>query len=156
MIILQSRGNQQPKENPQVDATLERVHATVTNIIRTMDLNQDDDEINAWSDVLAATMLAVTSTYHTTLQATPAQLVSGQDSILNIQSDASWNHIHACKQCNDWKKQSDRRTLNKLHMNAKLLIRHHATMKEQETPSLATCLGRDLARFERTTMMMEL
>ena len=83
--------------NPQANGILERAHATISNIIRTMDLDNDEDH-DPWEGVLAATMFAMQSTYHTTLQATPAQLVFGQDSILNIQFDANWNFIKARKQ----------------------------------------------------------
>ena len=68
--------------NPQVDGILDRAHATAGDAIKTMDLDQADDDIDPWEGVLAATMLAMRSTCHTTLRATPAQLVFGQDSIL--------------------------------------------------------------------------
>jgi hypothetical protein len=36
-------------------------------------------------------MFAVRATYHTTMQATPTQLVFGRDSILNTKFEANWN-----------------------------------------------------------------
>ena len=42
----------------------------------------DDDD--AWDGILASTKFTLRATVHTTMQYTPAQLVFGQDSILNI------------------------------------------------------------------------
>ena len=73
--------------NPQANAIVERVHRTVGNMIRTQQV-QNSDEPNPLRGALAAVGFAVRSTYHTTLQATPAQLVFGRDSILNIKHEA--------------------------------------------------------------------
>lgn len=43
-------------------------------------------------------MFAIRATYHTTLQATPAQLVFGRDAIMNIKFEADWNLIRERKQ----------------------------------------------------------
>jgi hypothetical protein len=43
-------------------------------------------------------MFAVRATYHTTLQATPMQLVFGCDAILNIKHITDWEHICQRKQ----------------------------------------------------------
>jgi hypothetical protein len=43
-------------------------------------------------------MFAVRATYHTTLQATPAQLVFGRDAIFNTKFEANWNLIRTHKQ----------------------------------------------------------
>ena len=51
------------------------------------------DELDQWSGILAATAYAVWSTYHTTLQATPGQLVFGHDMIFNIKHQANWKAI---------------------------------------------------------------
>ena len=47
-----------------------------------------DDE-NPWDGILASTMFELRATVHTTMQYTPAQLVLGQDSILNTRHEAS-------------------------------------------------------------------
>lgn len=83
--------------NPQANAIVERVHQTVGNMIRTQQV-QSSDEPNPLRGVLAAVGFAVRSTYHTTLQATPAQLVFGRDSILNIRHEADWIYIQHKKQ----------------------------------------------------------
>ena len=75
--------------NPQSNAIIERIHQTIGNIIRIFDVSNIVNN-DAWSGILAATMFAVRATYHTTLQASPMQLVFGQDSILNIKHVANW------------------------------------------------------------------
>ena len=80
------------KRNPQANAVLERIHQTLGNILRTLDKNNLDEE-DPWSGVLAAAMFALRATYHTTTQATPAQLVFGRDAILNTVFQANWKYI---------------------------------------------------------------
>ena len=53
---------------------------------------------NPWSGILATTMFAVRATYHTTLQASPMQLVFGRDFILNIKHVSDREHIRQHKQ----------------------------------------------------------
>ena len=53
---------------------------------------------NQWSGILATTMFSVCETYPTTLQASPMQLVFGQDAILNTKHVADWEHIRKNKQ----------------------------------------------------------
>ena len=56
------------------------------------------DRTDPWSGILSAAALAVRSTYHTTLQATPGQLVFGRDLIFNIKHEANWKNIINRKQ----------------------------------------------------------
>jgi transposase InsO family protein len=81
--------------NPQANDIVERVHQQVIgNIIHTFEL-QDNylDEDDPWKGILSATTFAVWSTYHTTLQKTPGQLVFGRDMICNVQHTANWEYI---------------------------------------------------------------
>ena len=88
--------------NPQANAILERIHATIGNMIRTYKTFDDESFDPSLSEpfkgILAAVMFGVRSTIHTTLQATPAQLVFGRDAILNIKFNADWNLIKQSKQ----------------------------------------------------------
>jgi hypothetical protein len=68
--------------NPQANAIIEHVHQTIGNIIRTFNV-QTMDSNDPWARILTAPMFAVCTTYHTTLQALPMQLVFGRDAILN-------------------------------------------------------------------------
>ncbi len=85
--------------NPQANAILERIHQTLGNLIRTFEL-QDNylDETDPWKGIISAAAFAVRSTYHTTLQKTPGQLVFGRDMIFNIQHEADWKLIKERKQ----------------------------------------------------------
>jgi transposase InsO family protein len=86
--------------NPQANAIVERVHQVIGNIIRTFELkNNYLDDNDPWKGILSATSLfAVRSTFHTTLQNTPGQLVFGPDMILNVKHEANREYIRARKQ----------------------------------------------------------
>mgnify|MGYP005753024869 CR=1 FL=1 len=83
--------------NPQANAVLERIHQTIGNMIRSTQV-QNSTEEEPWAGILAAVAFATRATYHTTLQATPAQLVFGRDAILNVKFEANWQYIKQRKQ----------------------------------------------------------
>ena len=83
--------------NPQSNAIIERTHQTIGQIICTFDVSNIVNN-DPWSGILAATMFSVRATYHTTLQASPMQLVFCRDHILNIKHFAYWEHIWQHKQ----------------------------------------------------------
>ena len=82
--------------NPQSNAIIKRIHQTIGNIIRTFDVSNIVKN-DSWSGILATTMFAVHATYHTTLQASPMQLLFGRDAILNIKHVSDWEHIRQRK-----------------------------------------------------------
>jgi hypothetical protein len=85
--------------NPQANAIVERVHQVIGNIIRTFELeNNYLDDNDPWKGILSATAFAVRSTFHTTLQNTPGQLVFGRDMILTVKHEANWEYFRAQKQ----------------------------------------------------------
>ena len=86
--------------NPQANAIIERIHQTLGNIIRTFQIqdNPDLDPHDPWAGILSATMFALRATFHTTLHATPTQLVFGRDAILNTVFEANWKLIRERKQ----------------------------------------------------------
>ena len=86
-------------KNPQANAILERVHQVLGDMLRTKNLQEYDfDETDPWSELLASVAWAIRSTHHTTLQATPAQLVFSRDMLLNIKFLADWEAIRLRKQ----------------------------------------------------------
>jgi transposase InsO family protein len=87
--------------NPQANAIIERVHQTIGNIIRTFNV-QAMDQDDPWTGILAATMFAVRATCHTTLQASPMQLVFGRDAVLNVKHVSNWEHIRERKHSLAW------------------------------------------------------
>ena len=86
--------------NPQANAIVERVHQTIGNMIRTFELYDNDgiDDDDPCSGILATVMAAMCSTYSTTTQASPTQLVFGRDAIINTKSIADWDYIRQSKQ----------------------------------------------------------
>jgi transposase InsO family protein len=86
--------------NPQANTIVERVHQVIGNIIQTFELESNYlDEDDPWKGILSATAFAVRSTFHTSLQSTPGQLVFGRDMIFNIQHTANWEYIKQRMQC---------------------------------------------------------
>ena len=68
---------------------------------------QDLNERDPWGPFLAAAAFAIRSTYHTTLKASPAQLVFQRDMLLPLQFKADWARIREQKQA-----QTDRNHRN--------------------------------------------
>ena len=75
---------------------IERVHQTIGQMIRSMEVQNLENIDNPFKGILSAICFAIRATVHTTLQATPSQLVFGRDHILNIKYEANWKQI--CKQ----------------------------------------------------------
>ena len=69
-------------------------------MLRTFELEEQEvDKDDPWTGILNAVGWAVRSTYHhTTLQATPGQLVFGRDMVFNIAHEANWKEIQDRKQ----------------------------------------------------------
>ena len=86
-------------KNPQANSNLEHVHLVLANMLRASNIaNLQLSTEDPWTEVLASVAYAIRSTYHTTLQATPAQLVFGRDMIYPIQYIAEWDIIRKRKQ----------------------------------------------------------
>ena len=86
-------------QNPQANAIIECIHQVISNMVKTYKLEENYlDEENPWAGIIAAAAFAIWSTYHTTLQATPGQLVFGRDMILNMTHMANWKLVTQQKQ----------------------------------------------------------
>ena len=100
--LLDSYGIKKKKittKNPQSNAIIERVHQVLGNMLRTFELqDQNLDDVDPWNGFLQATVFAIRSTHHTTLGATPVQLVYNRDMILDTQFTANWSQIALRKQ----------------------------------------------------------
>jgi len=86
--------------NPQANSIVERVHQTLGNLIRATEFQNDPylDIDDPWAGILMAAAYALRSTFHTTLRATPGQLVFGRDMVLPIQHEVDWTAIKTRKQ----------------------------------------------------------
>ena len=82
-------------------------------------------------------MFATRATYHTTTQATPAQLVFGRDAILNIKFDANWRLIRERKQHainTNNQKENKKRISHQYRVGDKVLYRVDSLSKYSENP----------------------
>ncbi len=73
---------------------VERAHKTIGNMIRSQNLTSRHDlPDGSWTGVLNAVGFAMKATLHTTMRATPMQLVFGRDAIHNVSFEADWQYI---------------------------------------------------------------
>jgi hypothetical protein len=80
--------------NPQSNGIIERVHLTLNDSLRTAEIDgMEMDEKDPWGPFLSSAAYAIHSTFHTTLKATPGQLVFGRDTVLPIKFMADWGAI---------------------------------------------------------------
>ena len=86
-------------KNPQANGVLERVHLTICNMLRAKKLAElEMPADDPWTAILASVAYAMRSTYHTTLQATPAQLIFRRDMIYPVEYVAEWDVLRQKKQ----------------------------------------------------------
>ena len=95
----------------------------------------DLDEFGGWEGILSAVGFAMRATVHTTMRATPAQLVFGRDAILNVRFEADWQFIkerrqHTIRQNN--KKENAKRTPHTYAVGDKVKILHNKQRKHGE------------------------
>eukprot|EP00957_Ditylum_brightwellii_P131456 10026330-Ditylum_brightwellii.AAC.1 len=80
--------------NTQANSIIERMHQTIGNMMRSFDVHSTGiDEKDPWTGILSSVRFATRLTVHTTMQATPMQLVFGRNTILDVMHDADWNCI---------------------------------------------------------------
>jgi transposase InsO family protein len=78
-------------KKPQTNAFVERIHQVMGDSIRTMEQHKrkcDDITINA---VLQSVAYGLRATYHSSLAASPGQVIFGRDMIINAVYLANWN-----------------------------------------------------------------
>ena len=113
--------------NPQANAIVERIHQTIGNMIRTFIRSDTElDEDDPFAGILSAVAFATRATIHTTLQATPMQLVFGRDAIINYEFEADWATIKARKQKiinKNNERENSKRLAHTYHVNDKILIK---------------------------------
>ena len=73
---------------------VERVHQTLGNLLRVYELEKYEfPRGDPWSNILSSAAWAIRSTVHTTLGATPGQLVYGRDMLFDLSFKANWRDI---------------------------------------------------------------
>jgi hypothetical protein len=75
------------------------VHQVLGNGLRNFEIEKRElDEHQPWDEFLSSAAFAIRSTHHTTLGASPAQLVFNRDMFLPIQFVADWTNIRLKRQ----------------------------------------------------------
>ena len=99
-------------KNPQANAILERIHQVVGSMLKTKDLvNVVFDVVDPWSEILASIAFAVRCSHHSTLNATPGQLVFGRDMLLDITYVPNYQ--------NTWQRKQKRINYDNIRENSK-------------------------------------
>jgi hypothetical protein len=84
--------------NPQGNSIIVRIHQVMVNMLRAFELEDRElDTDDPLDEFLQACAFAIMSTLHTTLQASPGQLVFGRDMIHEIRFEANWDRIKSNK-----------------------------------------------------------
>ena len=84
-------------KNPAANM-VERVHQTLGNLLRVYELEKFEfPKGDPWSNILASAAWAIRSTIHTTLGATPGQLIYGRDMLFDLSFKANWHEIRQRK-----------------------------------------------------------
>jgi len=85
--------------NPQGNSMIERIHQVLQNALLSFKMEELElDDHDPWSPFLSSAAWAIRSTVHTTLEASPGQLVYGRDMLLPVQFKADWARIRQRKQ----------------------------------------------------------
>ena len=124
--------------NPQSNGIVERVHQVLGDMLRTFELEERElDPDNPWSEFLTAVGYAIRSTYHTTLEATPAQLVFGRDMLLPMTFEANWTRIQQNRQ-KEINRNNDRENKSRIDhvysIGDKVLLTKPGILRKMSTP----------------------
>jgi putative transposase len=124
--------------NPQSNGIIERVHLVLGDMLRTFELEERElDENNPWAEFLSAVAFAIRSTYHTTLEATPAQLVFGRDMILPISTQANWARIQQKRQeeiVRNNERENRTRVAHEYRVGDKVLLQKPGILRKLSSP----------------------
>ena len=124
--------------NPQSNAILERVHQVLGNALRTFELGKRElPEENPFEEFLTSTAYAIRNTYHTTLNATPGQLVFGRDMLLPMSFKANWAQIALRKQeliNKSNKKENKKRLHHEYKVGDKVLLEKGGIQQKMAAP----------------------
>ena len=125
--------------NPQSNGIIERVHLVLSDALRTAEIDGKElDSEDPFGSYLSSAAYAIRSTIHTTLQATPAQLVFGRDMVLPIAYQADWAQVLLNKQLEikrNNKKENAGRMPHTYKIGDKILLEKPKTVRRKlESP----------------------
>jgi hypothetical protein len=118
--------------NPQSNRIIERVHLTINASLRTAEIDgRGKDKKDPWGPFLSSAAYAIRSTFHTTLKATPGQLVFGNDTVLPIKFMADWGAIEQQRQ-KEMGRNNRREKASRINhdykVGDKILLKNHASI----------------------------
>ena len=112
--------------NPQANLILKQTHQTISNILRMFQVKNSELELkDPWKGFLSEVIFSMQSIVHTTMQATPMQLVFGHDAIMNLTSNANWQLIRQQKQAaihKNYASENKKRIKHKYKVNDEVLV----------------------------------
>jgi len=124
--------------NPQSNGIIERVHQVLANVIRSFELDERElDESDPWDEFLSAAAFAVRSTHHTTMDASPAQLVFGRDMLLPVKFVADWTRIRQNKQriiADSNKSENSKRIPHEYNVGDRVLLTTPGQLRKLQAP----------------------
>ena len=110
----------------------------LNDILRTFELEDRElYEADPWTEFLSAAAFAIRATYHTTLNATPAQLVFGRDMILPISIRANWARIKEKRQMEILRnnaRENKGRVPHHYKEGSKVLLRKEGILRKLASP----------------------
>jgi hypothetical protein len=105
--------------------------------------------------ILIATLwhtFGIRSTFHTTLQASPGQIVFGRDMINDVRFQASWDRIKNNKQ-NNISSSNKRENLNRIKHNVKVGDRILLRKNSSTTKVIGTQVGNTILEVGKNWMI---
>ena len=125
--------------NPQSNAIIERIHQVLGDQLRTFELEDRDftEEEETFKPFLTACAYAIRCAYHTTLKASPGQLVFGRDMLLPIKFQADWALIEKQKQLSinkSNKRENSKRIAHAYQVGDKVLLQNTGILRKLATP----------------------
>ena len=87
-------------KNPQSNAMIERVHLTIGDSLRAMNLSERKFDDTSAHGILQSIAWGLRTTYHTSLRTSPGQLTFGQDMVIPATYLANWHQINARRKQN--------------------------------------------------------
>ena len=128
--------------NPQSNGIIERVHQVVGNALRVLEINKDPenrviDDQDPWDNVLSQVAWAIRSTYHTTLEATPGQLVYARDMLLPVKYRIHWAHVRTRKQeliNSNNARENKKRLAHTYNVGDKVVLEKPGIIRKLDTP----------------------
>jgi hypothetical protein len=108
------KGRPTTSYNHQRNSINERIHQVMGNMLRAFELEEREiDPDDPWNKFFQACPFSIRSTFHTTLQASPGQLLFGRDMIRDIGFQANWKRTKNNKQKNT-ESSNKRENLNRI------------------------------------------